>query len=201
MSAWKGSSKVNRAASPFPAWRGRAHLTSRNSHVSTSTNSCRNPPFSVGHLGQNSTQKGKDSFMVPGSRASTASAPPPPSSLARPHLHQGSKCASMQPNQCLGLDPTEGTWELPQPSTLSQCVPLAPSSTHTSEAVAEPQKEPIPQGVCPKATPSTWATSDRWAASAPPCDNSQGRQGASGNFLSSFICDLRQLCFRFAKRA
>ncbi|KAK1345597.1 hypothetical protein QTO34_008059 [Cnephaeus nilssonii] len=91
-------------------------------------------------LGQTSIQKNKDSLIMP--ELGTASAPlhttPHPSLPTRPHLHQGF-------NQASGLCPTEGTCEVPPPPAQPpNCVPLVSSLAHTSEAVAEPYRKPIP---------------------------------------------------------
>ena len=87
-------------------------------------------------------------------KGSTASAPlHTPVSLTKPRLHGDPSGAA---HQGLRAVPHRGKVGcVPSPAQTPKCVPLATSSAHTSEVVAETQKEPICPRLCPKETPST----------------------------------------------
>lgn len=181
MSGRKSSSKAKAPVSPPPP--GKEETTSPpGTDISTSTNQCRNPLlWEQASLSQVSMQKGKDSLKCQG-QGLHSFCTAHPMCIAQPGLVAVLHRGNLAPVPC--------------PAQIPSRVPLATSSTYTSEIVAELQREPISPRVCPKETPSASATSEGEATPAFPLTQSQDGAGATspGSSSSSYKVSVLQVC-------
>nr|AAI70235.1 Ser/Thr protein kinase PAR-1B alpha [Xenopus laevis] len=161
---------------------------STNSVLSTGTNRSRNSPMlDRATLVPGSIHNGKDSFSMPGSRASTASAP---ATSARIRQHQKSMSTSVHPSK--PAPSLDGNCDVQRASTAPQRLPVSSPSAHNISSAAT-ERNNFPRGVSSRSTFHAGQVRQArdqqnlgFVSPASPSGISQGRRGATGSIFSKF---------------
>ncbi|OCT81710.1 hypothetical protein XELAEV_18024218mg [Xenopus laevis] len=168
---------------------------STNSVLSTGTNRSRNSPMlDRATLVPGSIHNGKDSFSMPGSRASTASAP---ATSARIRQHQKSMSTSVHPSKPApsldgNCDVQRARQVCRDKSTAPQRLPVSSPSAHNISSAAT-ERNNFPRGVSSRSTFHAGQVRQArdqqnlgFVSPASPSGISQGRRGATGSIFSKF---------------